>query len=481
MGNYSVPESIRNLKPKGTMVKKIHGRYYVYEYTCRKCEDGKWKTVMGKQIGSITNELGFIPNSGFNADDETTTLEYGQYALVFFNSKAVLDDLMSVFNPVDACHIYLTALIHFVNSFVRLKDVKEYYDQSWLSIKYPDARMGYKSLSALLDSLGRKQTRVEQFEQNLLERSSKELAIDGHVVRSTSDCNDLADFGNKYRLLKDRQLNILMAYDIKTGRPLLSRIYDGGELDKSSIRDILGRFDFRDTLFIVDRGFYSAKYIDDFSSNGNHYIIPLAQNLKAYKEAAAVLEFPGRFVYERSKKKSVIEYKDVQLTDSPGRVIVFRDINENAVECENYMKHLSQGRKGFSMEEYRRINPYFGVIVLQTNLSEPPSRVYSSYKNRWQIETFYNYFKNDIDYNALGIQDYYMTQGLAFIMLVAGLIHREMTEATRDMKISINDCLLSGRFIKAHKKHGKWQVTNVKKRYIELFKTLNIDLTNPII
>ena len=46
MGNYSVPESIRSLKPKGTMVKKIHGRYYVYEYACRKDENGKWRSVM---------------------------------------------------------------------------------------------------------------------------------------------------------------------------------------------------------------------------------------------------------------------------------------------------------------------------------------------------------------------------------------------------------------------------------------------------
>lgn len=66
-------------------------------------------------------------------------------------------------------------------------------------------------------------------------------------------------------------------------------------------------------------------------------------------------------------------------------------------------------------------------------------------------------------------------------MLVAGLIHQEMKEAVQDMKMSINDCLLSGCFIKAHKKHGKWQVTNVKKRYVELFKALNIDLTNPIV
>ena len=45
MGNYSVPESIRKHKPKGTMVKKIKQGYYVYNYSSKQIpvfdEDGK--------------------------------------------------------------------------------------------------------------------------------------------------------------------------------------------------------------------------------------------------------------------------------------------------------------------------------------------------------------------------------------------------------------------------------------------------------
>ena len=74
-----------------------------------------------------------------------------------------------------------------------------------------------------------------------------------------------------------------------------------------------------------------------------------------------------------------------------------------------------------------------------------------------------------------------MMQGLAFVMLIAGLIHQAMQAATKEIPETINECLLKGRFIKAHKKHNKWQVTNVKKRYMELFAELNIDLTNPIV
>ena len=54
MGTYSVPAEIRALKPKGTMVKKIPGGYYVYEYRMERGEDGKRRTRMGRCVGKIT-------------------------------------------------------------------------------------------------------------------------------------------------------------------------------------------------------------------------------------------------------------------------------------------------------------------------------------------------------------------------------------------------------------------------------------------
>ena len=48
MGKYSVPESIRQQKPKGTMVKNISGHYYVYEYSNYTDSKGQRRTKMGK-------------------------------------------------------------------------------------------------------------------------------------------------------------------------------------------------------------------------------------------------------------------------------------------------------------------------------------------------------------------------------------------------------------------------------------------------
>jgi len=161
--------------------------------------------------------------------------------------------------------------------------MQTYFEQSYLSNLFPTIKMSEYSLSKLLDSLGRRQTRVIEFEQLLLAESSRNVAFDGHVVPCYSYENDLAEKGNKYKKTRSKQENIMMAYDIHKNTPLLSRIYEGGKLDKVSIKDILIQFEFTDTLFIVDRGFYSKENLEAFSSNNNHYIIPLAPNLIVYK------------------------------------------------------------------------------------------------------------------------------------------------------------------------------------------------------
>lgn len=137
MGKYSVPESIRKYKPKGTMVKCISGHYYVYEYSSIKGDDGKRHTKMGKILSSVKEGIGVIPNNNFICDSEISTLEFGEYAIVLANSQKTLDLLEECFNLLDALRIYVVALIHFVQEFTYMKDIHTYYEMSYLSLKFP--------------------------------------------------------------------------------------------------------------------------------------------------------------------------------------------------------------------------------------------------------------------------------------------------------------------------------------------------------
>lgn len=476
MRNYVVPESIRKYKPTGTMVKAINGYYYVYEYKTVKDENGNRRTQMGKSIGTIKEGVGFVPNSNYSSDDEITSLEFGEYALVLQNSQKTLKLLMDYFNPLDALRIYCTAVIHFINGFTYLCDVSKYYEMSYLSLKYPGLKLGYTALSELYDSLGRRQGNVLKLEQALADNSSHEIAIDGHVVGCVSGENDLASKGYKFSKLGEEQINVLMAYDVNSEVPLLSRVYDGALSDSLSVKDLLNEVNFSSALFIVDRGFYSASNLELFSQNGNSYIIPIPNNNKLTKEAVKDTFMTNRFVYRKNKKSSTVEYKEFVYDNY--RVLVFRDMNESAEEQTNYLRYIELGHESYTMERFNKIKDLLGVTVLQTSLfDKTPMEIYKLYKNRWKIETYYNYFKNTVDCNTLHLQDYYKTQGLSFIMLIEALIYREFKAAALNVKgKSVRECLLDARMLKIHKRAGCWRICNCKNSLKCLFQLLNTPL-----
>ena len=93
--------------------------------------------------------------------------------------------------------------------------------------------MGKTALKSLLDSLGRRTTRVVKYEKAAILESSAAMAIDGHAIGSCSDENDLGEGGYKFNHLKEDQVNLLMGYDINTRMPLFARMYRGSCNDKS--------------------------------------------------------------------------------------------------------------------------------------------------------------------------------------------------------------------------------------------------------
>ena len=472
MGNFAVPQAIRDMKPVGTVVKVLNGsKYYVYNQKHVKV-DGKWKIKSGKMIGTIDPLIGFIPNDNFKKDDAITTVDFGEYFLSYSLSSDTLDLLKEVFNIKDALNIYLLALIHFVNGFTYIKNVKPLYDMSYLSIRYPSLSLSEYIVSNMLDDLGRRQERVEAFENLLVERSSKELAVDGHSIKSSSHDNCLSEDGYKNPQFKDKQINLLMAYDINTNRPVLSRMYDGSAVDSTIFKDLFERKELKNILFIVDKGFYTDANIKLLSLNGNKYIIPSKTNTKDYKKLIEDTTCKNTFVYQRGKKKSAVEYKE--LVKDSYKLIFYRDMTSSAIEAADYYSKIDG--KTYTLELYEKYKEFYGTIVLRTNLDKTAEEVYGLYKRRWLIETFYDYYKNRLDVNALHLPDYYQSQGLSFIMLITSLIHHDFLTKTKSTKKSVTDLLLDARFLKMHKKQGSWSLENTSSRHYELFSSLGISL-----
>ena len=260
----SIPEEILQYRPcKCTRLRDDgDGIYRVYKYSAVKLPNGKWSSNWGHLIGKIIAGEGFFPNKQYQKEleaekatrfsDAITDLAYGQYALLQVLSADILEKLKECFLPERAVQIYTYGLILCANGFVHLDQVDEFFQESIMSLQYSaySFKMGYSALSSLLHDLGAKGNPVRKFEQLLIDISSKNVAIDGHAIRSCSWNNDLAEPGYKARSLKSPQINVLIAYDTVQKSPLMYRTYRGSSVDKRSVIELLESRSFKKTKFI---------------------------------------------------------------------------------------------------------------------------------------------------------------------------------------------------------------------------------------
>lgn len=486
----SIPEEIQQYKPCSCCrIRNDNGTYRVYKYNAVKLDSGKWSSDWGYLIGKIIPGKGFAPNkryikeleekNGLLFSDSITDVSYGKYSLLMTLSKDVLEKLEACFSVEKAAQIYSYSLILCANGFVYIDQVDDYYQESFLSILYEkySFKMGYTALSSLLHDLGMKSNPVKAFEQSLIDQSSKNIAIDGHVIRSCSMENDLAEPGYKMNLIKASQVNLLVAYDIRLKVPLMYRTYRGSSVDKKSVIELLESRSFTDTKFVADRGFFSEQVIRMMSQNGNSYIIPVPSNNKNLKRIKKSLEYTsGEFVYKSGKKDCArIIYYEEKLDDTT-RIIVFKDEDENNSKRKSYKQLMDGGENNYTQENYNKYCDWWGVYFLQTNTDESADKVYSDYKARWSIETFNNYIKNDAHFNNLKLQDYYVDHGFDFIMLVTGLIHSKLNDAVNLLNkpsISTFDILIkAGHMRMVRDNQNNWKLHNTRTKDLKLLNQM---------
>ncbi|MDD6241313.1 MAG: transposase [Eubacteriales bacterium] len=482
MREYTTPENVRRYRPKGGVIKKIRNSYYVYSEKHIKDEKtGKWKIKSGKIMGKIIPGVGFVASG--TPDEETTVVDYGSYHLAFMAGEIVLEELKKYFSLDRALFLYTMAVIDYVNGYTCQRDMEDSYQQSYLSVVYPSAKMTGNSVATVLDDIGRKTETPDAYIQSLID-ASKEIAVDGHCIATESKRNSLADHGTKYSKFGSMQMNLLCAYDIDSDSPVYADIFEGGLVDSKSVKDMLERYTFRDKIFVADAGFYSNDNLKLFGGNGCHYIIPLRMNFTETKEAVKNLDLRNEFAFRKSSESgTVIRWKE---TVKEGcRIIVFRDEQENLNDRLSYNAELEKGTAGYSQEEFQRLKDLFGVIVLKTDIMDANAEmIYGKYKKRWRIETYCDHLKNETQFRSIGESDYYTLRGLSFVSLLEGRIHSELMRkknASHQLRpMSAKELLIKANFLKAKKEGGIWRIANAKKKAMEIFQGLDIDVPTTI-
>jgi Transposase DDE domain. len=477
MGNYSVPEEIRALKPRGTRVKNIGGHYYVYTNNQVKDEKtGKWKSAAGTLIGKIVPEVGFCPNDNIAKEDTITCFDYGEYLLISAIAEDELKLLCRIFNKDEAMLLFFLASIFVCNGYIGLKAADAMYERSLFARDFPALRFSYRRISSLLELIGRT-SKQSEFQKLCMAISTGPIAIDGHAIPTQSENSSLSSSGFKTKDIGSDYMNLVMAFDTELCQPVAAKAFPGYMLDKKSFQDfIVDLGTLKGRLILVDMGFSDEENLAMIEKDEGYFIIPVPQNRALYKEMTKPKR--GRlssFLYHRNGKTDVVEYKSMTLEN--GRTVaVYHNRTEQARLCADYLKNIEEGKKGYSEENFAKLKDTFGLIVLETNLGKSEKEIYEPYKARWTIETYYERLKNGINFSSLHLDDYAVTQGVAFIMLLVGRIDGKLLAAAKKVKRTRKELITLMSFLKLTSDSKGARIHNIKKEHNAVCEELQIKL-----
>ncbi len=163
------------------------------------------------------------------------------------------------------------------------------------------------------------------------------------------------------------------------------------------------------------------------------------------------------------------------------KVVMYRNETMHQKLKEEYLSQIGQDSE-HTEDNYKELEPTFGVIVLRSNKDVDPEQHYCTYKKRWKIETHYQHVRNGADSNDLQMEDYYSMQGISFVLLIEGMIYRRfmnrINSAPSDYvsHMSLKECIRKLKHAKISLHSDKrWYGTKVTSSTNQLLAEMGVD------
>ena len=426
-----IPREILGVeRPKNTVV-IAYGReknlYAVRQRVGCRYSGGRHVPVNGPTVGHIVGGA-YVPLAQDAIHDvsysEVSMKDWAGYQLAEKVFSDMLAELEAVYSPGDSLKIYSISVLRACRPGVRDCELREAYEDSFLSELHPGAALSRNTVSKFLNDLGKACSRVTQFMRNRAARvgSDHHLLVDGTLKSDESRVNSLSDFSRKARTKGTRDISVLYAFDLEEMEPVCSKGFPGNMLDLTSYEAFIRENDIRQGLIVTDKGFPSDAAAACFRERpGLHYLNPVKRNSRLIG-THRMLEFTGLLAGREG-----VTCRKEQCAGKGKWLYSFRDAARAAREERDWLRRAR--KNGYSHEALRERQRSFGTVVLECDLDLPPETVYKAYEDRWEIEIVMRYYKSACEFDETRVQDDYSVIGSEFCDFLATVLTFRLIKA----------------------------------------------------
>lgn len=491
--NY--PDWALKYRKPGTELKLINGRYYlygvksVYDKTIRRSR----KVSLGI-LGSITEENGFTPSEKNELKKKSSHTYIDKQIMVFEYgfAKWLMDELQGN-GIMDALKKYFPAHWKFIVFMVYcriaykspLKNIPFDLEQSSILdlLEWKDKIYDQK-ISDMLFELGSMEQSIHEF-MKPKDNRRRTVLMDATDVVLQSENIYLAQKGYNSNMDFQLQFVLLYLYDALTLEPLYYRLLAGNIRDVSTLYNTIKISGMEQCVYIADKGFFSQDNIDALEEMSMEYIIPLRRNNKLipYQELNNIeqsdnyFKFSKRFIFHTDTKNL-----------GKRKIDLFLDGKLKEQEKTDYLSRIQSLPENFSKLKFNEKVQSMGTLAIMHNTGLRPQDLYVEYKNRGEIEQFFDHFKNTIDASCSHMQRTESLNGWMFINHISMQIIYKLfqilktTPLNKKQKLihrySINDTIEHLKTIKKIKfTPNEFVISEMNKSTKVLLKQMKISIT----
>lgn len=429
----AIPSDILTIKrPANTVVKatRTPGVYSVVKRTSKRVQ-GKKNPVPVEigVIGKIYNGQ-YIPNPP-KKEYEVDFKIYGDFALCDKVGKSILDDLLKYYRLEDALKIYCIALLRVINPDIVSEEIQYEYKTSYISEVYTGVGLSANTISTFLEEVGKHLTTIDDFmNERIRKYSNNSTIIDGMLKTNSSETNIYSEYSRKGRIKGVEDINLIYAYDIKEKEPLACSVYAGNMLDFTCFRAFIEEHPIENGFIILDKGFDDKISKEEISSLNTKYLIPVKISSTLIREYELDKKYTNHFKYDEDS----IRCKKVIAGDK--YYYAFKSTEMKTNQEKGYVTRAFE-KGSFNEDKYEKKEGKFGLIVFESNADLSLKDIYEAYKERWEIETVFNNYKNIINRQEVNVQGNYRLFASEFINFISSIISMRVKKLL--VKTNLND------------------------------------------
>ena len=529
-----------NKRMKSTLrIKKINGIEYWYEDIPYYDKEKKQIRHKSKYVGKNINGKPVRVRDALNSSDEISSDEtslpsskpinaynYGE----FLPLQKIVDELKieeylgDLFNEKDRNMILALALNRVIRP-IAMHNIKAWYENSTLSLQWPDLPLKSQNISNLLAKVG--DSDIPSMFMGKMFRNlgtKRTLMYDITSFSSYSQLINLLEYGYNRDDCDLPQVNLSMIVDKEKGIPVMYDIYPGSIVDVTTLKNTIRKIEahgMENYTLVMDRGFFSKGNIEELIREKIPFIMPATMALKSVKElmssAQKDVESP-EYLHKFNKKPIFV--KPVTLEQKEFRIngYCFYDPKRELDEKNAFYSRLydvkekleetavpgwrnaaevfkERAREMASFYSWKKIDDHFRIDIKKNAVTQRVNRMgkffifyygerdwmecLTYYRERDIVEKGFKIMKNDIQSLPLNTHKDSTTKGFIFVRFIGLIIRMRLLSMMRETKI-IEDYAVESLLLELEKirkielQNGEVIVTELTRKQKEIIEKMNL-------